>query len=656
MNKFKYLIGAISTIPIYYLWNPLNRIIKTTSDNFDKSPIDIKFSIYESLPKIDETQIKAYIKTKESVVNNDWESNCWLIFNKIKNNMIYNFYNRMKLNLLDEINNMDNKTKLLYINKVYHNSFELKYNVQNILKKELIDNKIIDVKYLDNIYTNDNIESIDLICMKYLILTYPNKKHIFTIIQSIINDSPQDVLDLVSSENINKIIQYIKSYDKTIREKLCEELLTEIFTYIQDEDKDYIKTMFKEIINDIDEIKSYSDILYDIYINLPNKTKSKILIEFIHYKKHNSIEILTKGIIDNVGVVFVKLFQILAEDPKTPDKFVKLFEKTLCENKQDEIIDFWNNIPTPLKNNIKYFGKCVGTGSIKQVHKIIDLNDNVMVMASVKSSVLDDAIDTLNVLRNIPELNGVIDKLGDLIYSELNLYNEFKSFEQLHKIKDKLNIIIPKVNYPTPKTIMREYIDGNTINEVLNSGDLPEDKRKFIRIKLNQFHHNLLKLVFEEKLILSDVHYGNILLTEDNELSMIDPAQLTNISTNELNLLIWLLVMISSTKNINKYFNTFIEKLNLFNKIYCDSNTEELNKIKNTLYNSGNTKDRFKILLIELEKVNIKVPVSIFAFGKLYDTIMSQRNKYNFDDTIDIHLTELIKKHMTWNDIYKYFI
>ena len=183
--------------------------------------------------------------------------------------------------------------------------------------------------------------------------------------------------------------------------------------------------------------------------------------------------------------------------------------------------------------------------------------------------------------------------------------------------------------------------------------------KKIIMDKLNQFHYDLLKLVFEDKLILSDVHYGNILLTEDNELSMIDPAQLTNISTNELNLLIWLLVMISSTENIKKHFNTFIEKLNLFNKIYCESNVQELNNIKNTLYNTEKTRDRFKNLLVELEKINIKVPVSLFAFAKLYDTIQSQREKYDFDkdyNNIDSKLKELIKKNMTWSDIYKYFV
>ncbi len=43
MYKFKYIsIGIISTVPLYYLWNPVNRFINRTSNNFDKDYDDIQ--------------------------------------------------------------------------------------------------------------------------------------------------------------------------------------------------------------------------------------------------------------------------------------------------------------------------------------------------------------------------------------------------------------------------------------------------------------------------------------------------------------------------------------------------------------------------------------------------------------------------------------
>jgi hypothetical protein len=248
MYKFKYIsIGIISTVPLYYLWNPVNRFINRTSNNFDNSTIDTKFAIYESLPTIDETKIKAYVKLKQSNDNN-WNRNCDTVFNKM-DNIVYKFYKKIQNNLIDEIKKMDNKTKLLHVNKIYHNSFELKYNIQNILKDELQKNKIIETTYLDDLHISDRIESVDLICMKYLILSYPNKNDILNIIENILNNTNN-----LDDKNVNRILNYINKFDKPIKLKLCEEILTEMFHHINKDDE-YIKLLFQNSITDIIELK-----------------------------------------------------------------------------------------------------------------------------------------------------------------------------------------------------------------------------------------------------------------------------------------------------------------------------------------------------------------------------------------------------------------
>lgn len=98
--------------------------------------------------------------------------------------------------------------------------------------------------------------------------------------------------------------------------------------------------------------------------------------------------------------------------------------------------------------------------------------------------------------------------------------------------------------------------------------------------------------------------------------------------------------------------------MNLFNKTELTYDKNKLKNIKNILCDIDKIKIRFKTLLYELEKLNIKIPVSLFAFAKLYDTILSQREKYEFDkdyDDIQLILKALIKKNMSWGDFYTYF-
>jgi hypothetical protein len=70
------------------------------------------------------------------------------------------------------------------------------------------------------------------------------------------------------------------------------------------------------------------------------------------------------------GVVAVKLAQMLAEDPKVPADYRALLGQLRSSNEPMGIGETWSMVPPTARDRIAAFGKRLGVGSIKQVHRV----------------------------------------------------------------------------------------------------------------------------------------------------------------------------------------------------------------------------------------------------------------------------------------------
>jgi hypothetical protein len=70
------------------------------------------------------------------------------------------------------------------------------------------------------------------------------------------------------------------------------------------------------------------------------------------------------------GVVAVKLAQMLAEDPKVPADYRRLLGQLRDSNEPMGIGETWAMVPPTARDRIAAFGKRLGVGSVKQVHRV----------------------------------------------------------------------------------------------------------------------------------------------------------------------------------------------------------------------------------------------------------------------------------------------
>ena len=639
------IILPASTITIGYILinNPIMTYIENMKHFFDNATFNTKVSIFESLPKLDSSQINGFISLSNDV--REWDIQVLNMIEKFDNSKIYNVYNYMKNNIENELTHKSLLDKVITYKKIYPDSFELKYKLLSLLDTE----KYIDSKILiqtEDLKVND-LKTIELVGLKYLILSYPNKDNLISFIKEILSDTIILIDDIENDTSRKLILNKLHSLSTDIKNKLIQEIIYEII--ITMDDNTIIEILNKFIVNS-SLLNEHKINIIKIFSKLSPIMKSKIILNLIYFDINKDETQLLTNLIQDTGIVIIKLGQFLSDNKDFRLKYSSVLLHTLTNNNIDNIIDFWKNIPITLRHDIKSISHCKGSGSIKQIHKIIDTHNNIKLIASIKSNVLNDTVELLNALDEIKKIKNTVVNIGDLIYNELNLYQEYKSFEELRKNKHILNIDLPEVFYPTPNTMIRTFIDGSTLNNTIITDD--------IKNKLDKFHQGLITMLFDKNLILSDIHLGNIILSNDN-LYLIDPAQLTHIKSAELNILSWILITITTDKNIDKYFKLLIEKLlryNLkhkYNDSECKKIISDLSYMKNELKNIKNKKYRMLYLLNNLTSSNVIIPTSIFAFSKQYDGIQSQREQLHMSD-IDIYIQEHIKHHLSWFDYFDY--
>lgn len=291
-----------------------------------------------------------------------------------------------------------------------------------------------------------------------------------------------------------------------------------------------------------------------------------IKLLFNKYIRHLKNGIVIKKFCEKMGVVYIKLAQILATQ-----NFGEIFTEedrillsSLCDN--CNVISF-----SKIKGIIeKEYGKNIdeiflsiedrpiGAASISQVHKAILKNGDIVAVKVKRNDITNGIKKEIKRIKKLMYRFGKFVKFSNFIGGEkgLNLYlswiyqesdfkQEIENIKTYKEFLDSVNgkvegikdIKVPKLyeDLCTDNIIVMEYIDSNTINRM----PLTEENSKKISDGINSYlKASFFALFYDKKIIFhGDPHSGNIYIDNDGNIGFLDMGLIFELSEEDLKLI-----------------------------------------------------------------------------------------------------------------------
>jgi ubiquinone biosynthesis protein len=222
------------------------------------------------------------------------------------------------------------------------------------------------------------------------------------------------------------------------------------------------------------------------------------------------------------GGLFSKLAQMVSYE----DKDCSVFSECKPFSKEKTVDYLREYMKT--KNDLMVDYNIFKSGSIGQVH-IGNLNDENKSKVAVKVQYIglyeqiEDDIKVLNLLTtflySFADMKEAIKDIKRCVYEELDYNKETINHQLMYNLWKDTDIYIPKVydSLSTNKVIVTEFLSGQNLNEFI-ANSTQESKNK-IALDLIKF---IFTNIYKNNLFYSDSHYGNIIIQDNDVLSIID--------------------------------------------------------------------------------------------------------------------------------------
>jgi len=539
----------------------------------------------------------------------------------------------------------DAKKTIEEILQIYGHTIEAQHKIDDYIDNYIANDKWIsysDIKLLKNIHIENSSSSL-INMLIIAILTCPL-------------DMIEVIDELMSHSKTNKV-DIIKNYFVGLTTQEKEHVIETVIMYgLHELNKcNQLQTLYDRIkeqlmLNSLigDKMGNYIDSFIFILSKLPVDKTAKIVRAFL-MNKHDE-KLLIKSIINEFGIVGIKIAQFYSEYPTMPDHYKNILRDFKESNVKMSYFDIAKKING---DDNCLLGKVIGVGSIKQVH-LIKCNENTNILGFTKANIEEDSQIILDILKKLPLFAKMANDFKKIISEELILLNEYEAFNKLSSIDRFRNsdcFLFPEILDVSISTIQREFIKGNTIGKLYESNTI-NDK---LLANIKKLHILTIECAFYDNLIFSDFHFGNIIYNQDlDKLVIIDAGQTTKVPEEDLTLFLWLIVDLVSK---NKYMHqVFIDKLNAHTKSKFDYDKNEYDKAYQMPTNESVT-----YIMNLLEQAGYRLPLGFTSVGKMLDIIRSQINLLGLNDDYFIAtLKKIISSKITYSDYvniaYKYTI
>lgn len=287
----------------------------------------------------------------------------------------------------------------------------------------------------------------------------------------------------------------------------------------------------------------FGDLVNRFNIFLHGETSVKLANPSLFLEKRaQSLSVGTRLrlVCEELGPTFIKLGQLVATRPDAfPESVISEFRKL-----QDKVPPFPSEqaveilereLGAPLERRFRRFQKQpLAAGSIAQVHRA-ELCDGTQVVVKIRRPNIERLIDTdMDIVRglaalleeNVPELESIGPlRIAEEFHRTLRRECDFRKeahhmtlFAQQHR--EETALIVPGT-FPRlcgARVLTMEYIEGRKIDELILSGqhllDGPALARALTKVVLDS--------LFKHRFFHADPHLGNVLITSDNRVALID--------------------------------------------------------------------------------------------------------------------------------------
>lgn len=196
-----------------------------------------------------------------------------------------------------------------------------------------------------------------------------------------------------------------------------------------------------------------------------------------------------------------------------------------------------------------------------------------------------------NFLFSFIDIRNALKEIQIKIYEELNYDMELQNHQLMYKLWDNnvSGIIIPKVfpQFSTDKILVTEFLKGVDISTFIKNAS-QENK--------NKIGCDMIKFIFENiykhKIFYADIHYGNVIIQDDNKLGIIDFGCINKLESEIVDDCKKL--HISLCNQDEKSFYQIIENLGITNEHTSKKSKECAYKYFNTIFKPFIVREKFK--------------------------------------------------------------
>lgn len=406
---------------------------------------------------------------------------------------------------------------------------------------------------------------------------------------------------------------------------------------------------------------------------LPNDGISESDVNSKNEFEHSPQE-LTEDL-KKMGPTYVKLGQLLSTRPDLlPPQFMEALS-TLQDDVEEveyEIIEdiFREEIGVRIsKAFVSFDKKPLASASIGQVHKAVMHSGQVVAVKIQRPGIRKRFVEDLDTLMSLSEkaetfsetarsygIHNVIEELRYILLKELDYTLEAQNLITLKENMlefEHLFIPAPIKDYSSSKVLTMEFVEGNKITKV--------SPLKRMDIDLTPLVDDLVKGYLQQIIVdgfaHADPHPGNVYLTPDNKIALMDLGMVAKFSNDMQETILKLMIGLSnydSTRvsdillSISKYDRENIDE-SLFRKNIARKIQESENQKAKDL-KTGRT-------IIELNqmaaKQSIHIPVELNILGKILlnmDQIVAHLTpEYDMQNTVKTYVQQLMQKRMKDN-------
>ena len=373
----------------------------------------------------------------------------------------------------------------------------------------------------------------------------------------------------------------------------------------------------------------------------------------------------------NMGPTYIKLGQLLSTRPDLiPEPYMKALEALQDDVEEIPYSEVQKIVEEEIGQRISkafesFEVQPLASASIGQVHLAILRSGKKVAVKIQRPGVRKNFTEDLDTLKELTDLavkhsktakkyavDEILDELRFILLNELDYVKEAENLIALEKKKKKYpKIVIPQPveGYSTSKILTMDYIDGQKITSISPISRIETNYKALV----DELVAAYLKQIIFDGFAHADPHPGNVHLTTDNKIALMDLGMVAKFGPDLREHILKLLIAISKY-NGEETANVLLKMSEYDKNADLVGFRKEINRLVLDSQNKTAKDLQTGRLLIQMNKVaaekSIKLPVELNILGKILmnmDQIVAVLTPdYDLQRAIERNVEKLMQKKM----------